>query len=108
MEVGLTIDAAYDCRKMDGQWMGGVDVSGHVFLLSHALLFLLYEVNQLRDKARNVVLLVPVWLGMAVWWWMLLMTAVYFHDWTEKVAGWLCALLFALPMYIVVYPHHGI
>lgn len=105
------------CKAVGGQWRGGHDISGHVFILVLGSLFLGLEVlpglvgaKGLREERfvvgrdgsvgraeREVVgegggeegewkagvgaLLVVVGLS----WWMLLMTAAYFHTWFEKV-----------------------
>ena len=105
------------CKAVGGQWRGGHDISGHVFILVLGSLFLGLEVlpalvgakglreerivtgrnGNVRRAEREVVggaegeeaewktgvgaLLVVGGLS----WWMLLMTAAYFHTWFEKV-----------------------
>jgi hypothetical protein len=74
------------CKMSGGKWRGGHDLSGHVFLLTHASLFLWSEVLPVVKKSgwRGVESkAVGVLLGL--WWWMGLMTGVYFHTWGEKV-----------------------
>ena len=114
---------AATCKAVGGQWKGGHDISGHVFLLilGSALLWFeflpaLTRVEGLRDGRR--ILLddgkvatvavekhldeaeketpttqgVKFSLGVAaLMWWMLLMTAAYFHTWFEKFTGLLIA-----------------
>lgn len=83
---GLALASPAVCKLQGGQWRGGHDLSGHVFLLTHASLFLWSELlpslraGRWRGLANGAVLAV-----LALWWWMLLMTGLYFHTWTEKV-----------------------
>ncbi|EPS42911.1 hypothetical protein H072_3217 [Dactylellina haptotyla CBS 200.50] len=96
------------CKVAGGKWDGGHDLSGHAFMLTHASLFLWAEtLPRLIDSwwrspmgTRNTNLLTLEWYGvhwfvwgiLGLWWWMLLMTSVYFHTWPEKVTGWFVAL----------------
>lgn len=120
------------CKAAGGQWRGGHDISGHVFLLVLGSYFLVQEVGwvfldhwrrgsagpvSIRDErsvltadgavksaaveAERVAVSVEhrissAWdalaLGgkvatgvVAMSWWMLLMTAIFFHTWFEKV-----------------------
>jgi hypothetical protein len=83
-ELWLTSAA---CKLHGGRWTGGHDISGHVFLLTHASLFLWSEIlpflrtGWIRGGVESSAVLGL--LGM--WWWMLLMTGIYFHTWREKV-----------------------
>lgn len=102
------------CKQVGGVWKGGHDISGHVFILVLGSAFLALELlpvlaerRGLKDE-RKVVrksgelagpevevneeeraegkfgTIVPfVVIGLS--WWMLLMTAAYFHTWFEKV-----------------------
>ena len=102
------------CKLAGGQWKGGHDISGHVFLLVLGSLFLWMEIlpavagretrmvkrkggdvitadreadseREREDKDARLGLSVPlVVAGLS--WWMLLMTAAYFHTWVEKVS----------------------
>ncbi|RPB15364.1 hypothetical protein P167DRAFT_468960, partial [Morchella conica CCBAS932] len=83
------------CKLAGGRWRGGHDLSGHTFLLTHASLFLWSEVMPVLRGVRG-------WRGwrtggvvglLAVWWWMLLMTGVYFHTWREKLTGWIVSMV---------------
>ncbi|KAF3163482.1 hypothetical protein TWF106_004780 [Orbilia oligospora] len=96
------------CKGTGGKWDGGHDLSGHAFMLTHASLFLWAEaLPRLVDSMwrgtvgpRNLTPLMAEWFGvhwfvwgiLGLWWWMLLMTSVYFHTWSEKVSGWFVAL----------------
>lgn len=115
------------CKAIGGQWHGGHDISGHVFLLilGSAMLWLellpaVLRMEGLREKrrirtadglTRNAALEIEpsheksaeqarqeLGLGIktaltvaVLSWWMLLMTAAYFHTWFEKVTGLLVA-----------------
>jgi hypothetical protein len=118
------------CRVIGGQWKGGHDISGHVFLLilGSALLWMeilpvVLGVRGLREErmvrkanGRTVTAAVEkmevedavvvekeneVFVGLgtkfavgvvALNWWMLLMTAAFFHTWFEKFTGLVVAL----------------
>ncbi len=107
------------CKLAGGQWKGGQDISGHVFLLTLGSAFLALEIFPvvLRYKGRIVmdregalkkaeVIAAPAEIGEVIEgerevtnavgaavvvgtlsWWMLLMTAAYFHTWLEKVCS---------------------
>lgn len=106
---------AATCKLAGGQWKGGYDISGHVFLLVLGSAFLWMEIlpavsgremRMIKRKEGDVItadreaegekereekeaiqgLSVPlVVAGLS--WWMLLMTAAYFHTWFEKVSA---------------------
>src|SRR5579871_4087457 len=118
------------CRVIGGQWKGGHDISGHVFLmiLGSALLWMevlpvVLRARGLREERRvlmadgrpvttavekmeveGAVVVekekeVFVSLGtkfavgvVSLSWWMLLMTAAFFHTWFEKFTGLVVAL----------------
>jgi Inositol phospholipid synthesis and fat-storage-inducing TM len=85
-------------------WRGGHDISGHVFLLVHAILFL---ASHFYDTFRHLVFspsprpgetrlaALERWTGYAalalmwLWWWMVLMTSLFFHRSEEKLSGFL-------------------
>lgn len=119
------------CKAAGGRWLGGHDISGHVFLLVLGsgmlwmeLLPIVVRWTGLREARRivkdglvrsastetvadgegskgNVGNIdvpkrlgggVKVALGVAAMnWWMLLMTAAYFHTWFEKFTGLIVA-----------------
>ena len=122
----LLIDAltAAQCKAAGGNWHGGHDLSGHVFMLCLSSAVLAFEVlpvlavtRQRRRKAKDVHQQRPLsashdparpvaeagnggktysaeYLSTrfalaigALKWWMLLMTAVFFHTWVEKFTG---------------------
>ncbi|KAK9451663.1 inositol phospholipid synthesis and fat-storage-inducing TM-domain-containing protein [Limtongia smithiae] len=84
------------CRHLRGDWAGGHDVSGHSFILTHSSLFLWYEllpvIVERGPLARQINTKIVLGL-LALWWWMLLMTATYFHTFAEKVTGWAFGLV---------------
>ncbi|KAG0371052.1 inositol phospholipid synthesis and fat-storage-inducing TM-domain-containing protein [Gamsiella multidivaricata] len=105
----------YHCRRMGGQWAGGIDISGHMFLLAHAWLFLMEELSVFmnvpqawtalqegRNKNKKAAVLAVVGL-CGLWWWMLLMTSVYYHHLMEKMTGLFFGLLFWFCSYGIVY-----
>lgn len=100
------------CRQLKGSWVGGHDPLGHVFLLVHASLYMFQEIaphwlgwfsawNQAKlvvssqhvgvgGKCRAVLNTVPQLPAVALlclWWYMLLMTNMYFHSLAEKLVG---------------------
>ena len=90
------------CRKLHGKFRGGHDLSGHVFLLTHASLFLVYEALPMALAGSDALYTWPtraMACVVASWWWMLLMTAAYFHTPKEKFTG----LLTALVGWLIVY-----
>ena len=123
------------CKSIGGQWAGGHDISGHVFLLilSSATLWLEFLPAVLRmdglREARKIKtadglirsaaietrerpgnMYVPEQLGYGVRgalfvagmsWWMLLMTAAYFHTWFEKFTGLLVAFTAVYTVYFL-------
>ncbi|KAI5853473.1 inositol phospholipid synthesis and fat-storage-inducing TM-domain-containing protein [Tricharina praecox] len=88
MSKGGMLLTSAACKLQGGRWTGGHDLSGHVFLLTHASLFLWSEVLPvLSTDFWGGVESGAVWGLLGMWWWMLLMTGVYFHTWTEKITG---------------------
>ncbi|OAQ26291.1 hypothetical protein K457DRAFT_47904, partial [Linnemannia elongata AG-77] len=103
----------YHCRRQGGNWAGGVDISGHMFLLTHAWLFLMEELSiflnvpeawtalQNRRTAKYAVWGILALTGL--WWWMLLMTSVYYHHLAEKLTGLFFGVLFWFGSYVTLY-----
>lgn len=100
------------CRVLKGKWTGGHDPSGHTFLLTHASLYLWIELLPYIKRYLRVGSLITFEntkespetdstaasiMGslfmtvtsafLVIFWWMLLMTSVYFHTFAEKVTG---------------------
>lgn len=116
------------CKVSGGTWSGGIDISGHVFLLILGSTLLWMEVLPIvlksqglrearaitlengqvapaeseaiavaeREKAKSesTSIGVKVIVGIVgLMWWMLLMTAAFFHTWTEKLSGLIVAFI---------------
>jgi len=126
-ERGVEVLTHAACRLVGGQWRGGHDISGHVFLLILASAMLWMEVlpvvlgaRGLREERKvrlsdgrtvtataerresdgkpidNVVAGIGTKfvIGVvALSWWMLLMTAAFFHTWFEKLTGFIVAFV---------------
>ncbi|KAI8093395.1 Fat storage-inducing transmembrane protein [Halteromyces radiatus] len=103
------------CRQLGGQWSGGHDVSGHCVMLIHASLFLWEELSwvfysipaatQLKRSqptAWRALLAVLTLLGL--WWWMLVMTAIYFHGHYELVSGTFFGVFGWAILYLGLFP----
>jgi hypothetical protein len=114
-EVGAFV-TGQACKMAGGTWRGGHDISGHVFLLVLGSAFLGMEMLPVLERGmgvrdERVVVRGDGGVGRAEgvgeedegerwgWgvgvggvvvgleWWMILMTAVFFHTWVEKVSG---------------------
>lgn len=115
------------CKAIGGAWTGGHDISGHVFLLILCSVMLWQEflplvlrsqgVKEERrvvgeegkvegkeglEKGQGLDVGVQFALGVVgLSLWMLLMTAVYFHTWFEKLTGFLVAFTAIYGVYFV-------
>lgn len=97
------------CKLAGGQWKGGHDISGHVFLLTLGSAFLGMEIlpvvlryvgdEEVRREEGSGVGGAVIVAGLS--WWMLLMTAAYFHTWVEKFAGLLVAFIGVVVVYFL-------
>ncbi|SCU98279.1 LAFA_0G16798g1_1 [Lachancea sp. 'fantastica'] len=91
--------SAETCRKQGGEWTGGFDVSGHFCFLTIVSLILWEELRGARQymivneiDANNES---KIWLPLqytvvsvlAVWAFILCVTAIYYHTVLEKVLG---------------------
>ncbi|KAK9470674.1 inositol phospholipid synthesis and fat-storage-inducing TM-domain-containing protein [Dipodascopsis tothii] len=97
------IRSSAGCRHANGAWDGGHDVSGHAFLLTHASMFLWFELLPVLPAKLSQVHTKIVFGLLGLWAWMLLMTSIYFHTLFEKINGWLCGLVSWAVVY-VLYP----
>jgi len=73
----------------------GHDVSGHTFLLTLSVLFLVDAlVRARRGKVEGVAFVAQSagWLLVGLWLVMMGATAVYFHTWQEKASGFAIAV----------------
>uniref|UniRef100_A0A8C0UC81 Fat storage inducing transmembrane protein 2 n=1 Tax=Cyanistes caeruleus TaxID=156563 RepID=A0A8C0UC81_CYACU len=89
-----------ECHQDNGVW-NGFDISGHCFLLSYCAMMILEEVAVLEalsidhsSKLRVVinVLFVSLCFLTVIWVFMFLCTALYFHDFSQKLLGVLIGL----------------
>ncbi|KAI4194790.1 MAG: hypothetical protein LQ350_007560 [Teloschistes chrysophthalmus] len=104
------------CKLAGGQWKGGHDISGHVFILVLGSASVGLEILGGLMAARREEVdegdgegggrlgkwgwgFVGGVVGMS--WWMLLMTAAYFHTWFEKFTGLLTAFLGIAVVYLL-------
>ncbi|ABN68198.2 predicted protein [Scheffersomyces stipitis CBS 6054] len=130
-KLSSTSITSYHCRRIKGSWEGGHDPSGHVFLLIHSSLYLFLEVSPYwvsyshfkasLSKLRKEVVK-PVSLGekfssfikysvanppivvaklITLWWFMLLMTNIYFHSLGEKLVGLVFGYIGVVGIYYV-------
>lgn len=91
------VPSSSKCRVAGGNWSGGFDPSGHAFLLTLSSLYLWFELLPLMRQEKRFPLLFKLVLGLLVlWWWMFLMTCVYFHSFAEKLGGMLPAYFVCL------------
>lgn len=113
----------YGCRRVRGSWEGGHDPSGHVFLLVHLSLYLFQEIQpfwrgwlhlksglavirppQLAEKVSSLVKETPYVFAvflMVLWWFMLLVTNMYFHSLAEKAVGLIFGYIGVLTVYYI-------
>ncbi|KAI8871439.1 hypothetical protein GQ42DRAFT_162011 [Ramicandelaber brevisporus] len=111
----LDIVHSYGCRRAGGRWFGGHDVSGHCFLLTHALMYMYEEVspylfNPVAYRRYHASIPTRLWgafltMIMMIWYWMLFMTAVYFHDTPEKFFGTTIGILYWFVTYRFILPN---
>ncbi|KAL8863503.1 MAG: hypothetical protein Q9178_000184 [Gyalolechia marmorata] len=99
------------CKIAGGEWKGGHDISGHVFILVLGSASLVLEalgaiVNNSRTGSEGKQQrlgwgwgIVSSVVGMSLW--MLLMTAAYFHTWFEKFTGLFTAFLGLAAVYLL-------
>lgn len=117
---------SYTCRGVRGEWTGGHDPSGHVFLMIHSSIYMFFEIapywsswhqlvanirsliTQLKQSANPLntitklvtqnphMVVIPL---IGLWWFMLLMTNLYFHSIGEKLVG----LLFGYAINTIIY-----
>ncbi|KAG5437132.1 hypothetical protein PCANB_001108 [Pneumocystis canis] len=84
------IYSSVKCKLAGGKWIEGYDFSGHAFLLTHASLFLWSELLLTLSSGPKFVKqfqTIAIIALLFLWWFMLLMTACYFHVLMEKVIG---------------------
>ncbi|PVV03577.1 hypothetical protein BB560_001947 [Smittium megazygosporum] len=93
------------CRKAGGTWEGGVDISGHCFLLFHSAIFLVYVVLPLATVHRKenistvlklfrAILIFSIYVLIYMWAFSLLITSWKFHHFAETFTGSLFAVMY--------------
>ncbi|KAI9349080.1 inositol phospholipid synthesis and fat-storage-inducing TM-domain-containing protein [Obelidium mucronatum] len=91
-DKSILYSTARSCKKDGGEWTG-FDVSGHCLLLIHCGILIWEELRAARrlgDFEQSLVVLgsMTVLAGFAgLWWFMLMATAIHFHDIPEKLSG---------------------
>lgn len=106
------------CKLNGGEW-SGFDVSGHCFILILSILMIIEELNLVqsssnqkrRTKTRSLttsMLRNGMLALLTLWWIMLFATAVYFHSFSEKLAGTMIALGVWYLMYEIIFQKIGI
>lgn len=125
-KLGVTYESSVlssmSCRRLRGSWEGGHDPLGHVFLLVHSSLYIFFEIKEhwrgfgilvsdfkhlfsSKDRRMSVWTFIkrnpdfPLVCLVSLWWYMLLMTNMYFHLIAEKLVG----LAFGYFGVIVIY-----
>ncbi|KAL5337604.1 inositol phospholipid synthesis and fat-storage-inducing TM-domain-containing protein [Aspergillus crustosus] len=122
--LGVYFTAAA-CKAAGGAWRGGHDVSGHVFMLVLVTAVLAFEALGVIapetegvdgkktegdfsvDKGSESEGEVRTWalrfvgLVVGLGYWMLLMTAIWFHTWLEKANGLVLSLAAVYTIYIL-------
>ena len=127
--------SAAACKANGGNWRGGHDISGHVFILVLSSAFLIYELlisdnrsthpsitpraaaNISHEMSKEEKEAIGGWESeniakmriyaryfaygvIALDFWMLMMTAIWFHTWLEKLSG---LMLAGATLYLVYF-----
>nr|XP_060628164.1 acyl-coenzyme A diphosphatase FITM2 [Anolis sagrei ordinatus] len=83
------------CHQAGGFWHG-FDISGHSFLLSYCALMIMEEIAVMHNmktskelRLRSVIngLFLALSFLTLIWIWMFLTTAIYFHEFSQKLFG---------------------
>ena len=105
-EIAFQNVSSKQCKAMGGSWDQGYDPSGHLFLISQASLFLWYEILGPCIRSKQVFWLARVTVVfMTVFWWMMVITNIYFHSFLESFAG-LAAGYLAIAMVYHIFRNH--
>lgn len=91
------ITDAEKCRKLNGKWEGGFDISGHFCFLTSVSLILFYEINEIcrfyesndyKDFSpftKSVIYAMIITLY--IWCCLLFVTSIFYHTLFEKILG---------------------
>jgi len=115
---------SFSCARVHkGRWIG-FDVSGHVFLLVHASLYLLEEIwpvlrkqvylllnestpIEKKQKATRVSCACLFGLCFVVlWFYVLCITTTHYHHFREKILGFLFPALYWVIAYRILFPKY--
>lgn len=99
---------SYQCKRLGHSWNGGIDPSGHMFIICHGSLYLWYEImlpalnsRQTNTDKRLSPVAKVTGVILLIFWWMLFMTNVYdFHSFFERILGLLWGYVEVLVVYI--------
>jgi hypothetical protein len=101
------------CRRTGGLWSQGFDISGHSFLLSHSILFLMEELSVYLNKpgawtqaSRYPAVrysVIGVGTIVSIWWLMLLYTGVYHHEFLENLLGMTIGMAYWWGTYVNIF-----
>lgn len=103
--------SAERCRVLGGSWEGGFDISGHFCFLTNVSLILWYELyhcqkyisdNELRVNRKFAWIEYLTLFVLAMWLFVLSVTATYYHTVGEKVLGLVMGYTCPTVMYILI------
>lgn len=97
------IKDAQVCRKINGTWRGGFDISGHFCFIVSISLILFNElriiVKDYDFKQANRVIAGVTLVVLFIWCCLLEVTSVFYHTFFEKVSGLLMGYICPLIIY---------
>lgn len=95
------------CKSMGHRWSGGLDPSGHMFLLAHGSLILWFEILlpalNSRHQTQRLSPLSKATIGLlGIFWWMFFVTNIYyFHSFFERLTGLIWGYVSVVLVYVV-------
>jgi hypothetical protein len=99
------------CKKEGGYW-NGFDISGHCFLLHHSSFLIIEEMSRMKMPTkfgwkRTMFHILGVFsvLLLILWFFMLIITTLYFHPFLEILIGSIFGLLFWAAVYVFENPN---
>jgi len=123
-ESSFISTTSFNCTSVHkGRWIG-FDVSGHVFLLIHASLFLLEEtwpvlrkqvfhllntstpIEKKRKAGKVCCACLFCLVFVILWFYTLCITTTHYHHFREKILGFLFPALYWVIGYHVLYPRY--
>lgn len=112
--INSNIKSSGQCRSLNGQWVGGFDISGHFCFLINISLILWIELNKIdnwlvyrsveweRIYKKNRLIQIchyMVYIILYVWIFLLFTTSTFYHKWWEKFDGYILGHACPLIMY---------